>query len=495
MESREIFLKMREDNKKQEEELAKKIMEGNENLRNTLARIKKDMEKISIHSNVNYDSFDPNNIEKKEIKYNSIPNNKSNYINYHNYHSNNSKENLEEIKEEKVANLYGNLSPNLKQESTELTVERSLSKYYKESPLSYNHKLSEGSITENFNFSKGSVDKFTEQNPINKIPNQRAIMNSTTHMPENNLKNFHKYLKNNKKINSYEEPNLKLSRDSNRYYDEDLENQIINDNNSNNNINNIQSSTEDIVNTSKEQFNQTNKGNYNTVNHTQDLSNYNINNEKNTTSTFYQGDILNNNKNSKKHLNSNNNLTEFENNNYNQNSNKNNINYYRKEPLDHEGFISYKKPIENEPKTLEKISMAQKEYFELKNQIDLLKKEKDFIKNSIENTGYKKPVNIKKIEKQKKMEEEALKKMDNYQDIKTFEDKVMENLNKNVFYFDLGNKDDFGNYVDQVINRSLKAYKYRHCHNCSRLLTNGKSCSFCQKKHHLYRYTQKKKNK
>ena len=89
MESREIFLKMREDNKKQEEELAKKIMEGNENLRNTLARIKKDMEKISIHSNVNYDSFDPNNIEKKEIKYNSIPNNKSNYINYHNYHSNN----------------------------------------------------------------------------------------------------------------------------------------------------------------------------------------------------------------------------------------------------------------------------------------------------------------------------------------------------------------------------------------------------------------------
>ena len=71
----------------------------------------------------------------------------------------------------------------------------------------------------------------------------------------------------------------------------------------------------------------------------------------------------------------------------------------------------------------------------------------------------------------------------------------MENLNKNVFYFDLGNKDDFGNYVDQVINRSLKAYKYRHCHNCSRLLTNGKSCSFCQKKHHLYRYTQKKKNK
>ena len=93
------------------------------------------------------------------------------------------------------------------------------------------------------------------------------------------------------------------------------------------------------------------------------------------------------------------------------------------------------------------------------------------------------------------MEEEALKKMDNYQDIKTFEDKVMENLNKNVFYFDLGNKDDFGNYVDQVINRSLKAYKYRHCHNCSRLLTNGKSCSFYKKKNNLYRNKQKKKNK
>ena len=62
MNSQEVFAKMKEENKAQEEKLAQKIMEGNENLKKTLQKIKKDMEKISLYSNVNYDSFknDPN---------------------------------------------------------------------------------------------------------------------------------------------------------------------------------------------------------------------------------------------------------------------------------------------------------------------------------------------------------------------------------------------------------------------------------------------------
>jgi hypothetical protein len=54
---------MKEDNKNEEEILTKKINEGNENLKNTLKKIKQDMEKIPIFSNVNYD----NNFKNKNI--------------------------------------------------------------------------------------------------------------------------------------------------------------------------------------------------------------------------------------------------------------------------------------------------------------------------------------------------------------------------------------------------------------------------------------------
>ena len=96
MDSKEIFFKMREDNKRQEEELAKKIMDGNENLRNTLAKIKRDMEKISIHSNVNYDSFQPQNYDNNEINYVTFQYNNNQYDNYQ--FGNNNQGNLNDIK-------------------------------------------------------------------------------------------------------------------------------------------------------------------------------------------------------------------------------------------------------------------------------------------------------------------------------------------------------------------------------------------------------------
>jgi len=505
MDSKEIFFKMREDNKKQEEELAKKIMDGNENLRNTLAKIKRDMEKISIHSNVNYDSFQPQNYDNNEINYVTFQYNNNQYDNYQ--FGNNNQGNLNDIKEVKEEN-NSNYTPNYKQESTEFTYDKSTSKFIRDSPNSHNYKLSEGSLTDNNTISqKEIIDKNNEKIPINnKIINQRTIMNSTSHIPDENLRNQKIKIdikpninKNYGNINN-EDSYLKQSKtvDSNKN-DVDLENQIIYNNNSNsnfykNNIN-VQSSNEDIVNSSQEQFNQTNKGNYNTFNHTQDLSNYNINNEKNTTSTFYQGEkIINGNKINQ--YNSNNNLINNENINYNnniENPNENYVNEYRKIPLKNDHFISYKKEVEK-PKTNEKITMAQKEFMDLKNEIDLLKKEKEFIKNSIEKTGYNKPVDLKKIERKNQMVKNALKKKGNYEQVKNYENRLMESLNKNDFYFDDDyNKDDFGKYVDNIINRSLKAYKYRHCNNCSRLLTNGKSCGFCKKKHHLYRRQTTKK--
>ena len=499
MDSKEIFFKMREDNKRQEEELAKKIMDGNENLRNTLAKIKRDMEKISIHSNVNYDTFQPQNYNNNEINYNTFQYNNNQYDNYK--FGNNNQENLNEIKEVKEEN-NSNYTHQYKQESTEFTYDKSTSKYIRDSPTSYNYKLSEASITDNVS-PKEPVEKTIEKSPIqNKIIDQRAIMNSTSHMPQENLRNQNIKFDINPLTNqnygnlNNEDSYLKQSKtvDSNKN-DVDLENQIIYNNNNNyykNNIN-VQSSNEDIVNSSQEQFNQTNKGNYNTFNHTQDLSNYNINNEKNTTSTFYKGDNIINDKNINQY-NSNNNLVNDENINFYNNIQKTNDNYvneYRKIPLKNDHFISYKKEVE-EPKTLEKITMAQKEYIELKNEIDLLKKEKEFIKNTIEKTGYNKPVDLKKIEKKNQMVKNALKKKGNYEQVKNYEDKVMESINKHEFYFE-DNNDDFGKYVDNIINRSLNAYKYRHCNNCSRLLTNGKSCGFCKKKHHLYRKQTSKK--
>ena len=65
MNAKEIFLKMKEDNLKNEVNLAKKINDGNENLKNSLSKIKKNMEKVSIYSNVNYDCF------SKKLKYES----------------------------------------------------------------------------------------------------------------------------------------------------------------------------------------------------------------------------------------------------------------------------------------------------------------------------------------------------------------------------------------------------------------------------------------
>ena len=55
MKAKEIFEKIKKENLENEINLVKKINEGNENLKNTLQKIKKDMEKISIYSKVNYD--------------------------------------------------------------------------------------------------------------------------------------------------------------------------------------------------------------------------------------------------------------------------------------------------------------------------------------------------------------------------------------------------------------------------------------------------------
>ena len=66
MDTQQIFNKIKEENIKYEKNIVNRVMEGNENLKKTLAKIKKEMEKLSIHSNVNYESL-KNDYKKEKI--------------------------------------------------------------------------------------------------------------------------------------------------------------------------------------------------------------------------------------------------------------------------------------------------------------------------------------------------------------------------------------------------------------------------------------------
>ena len=68
MEIKDSYRKMREANKIKEELLTKKIMEGNDLLKDTLKKIKKEMEKKSIQSKVNYDTINNKIITNKKMK-------------------------------------------------------------------------------------------------------------------------------------------------------------------------------------------------------------------------------------------------------------------------------------------------------------------------------------------------------------------------------------------------------------------------------------------
>ena len=111
MDVMELFNKIKEQNYKYEQRIANRIMEGNENLKNTLAKIKKDMEKLSIHSNVNYETI--KNDYKREQNF-QMSNLNPNYkiINSNSIESDN--ENIENNNEINFNNHYENNKDNLK---------------------------------------------------------------------------------------------------------------------------------------------------------------------------------------------------------------------------------------------------------------------------------------------------------------------------------------------------------------------------------------------
>ena len=151
-----------------------------------------------------------------------------------------------------------------------------------------------------------------------------------------------------------------------------------------------------------------------------------------------------------------------------------------------------------------KMRNTREEYFNLKNQIELLKKERDFLiknnNNIPENKLFLKK-KIKKLKKEKKINLskstdilDAQMKADKYFEYKLLEDEIFKRLELNKLKEEdnlsenslLKSHDSFGEYVDKIIKKSYKLFINRQCNYCAKLLSQGKPTSLCNKRHHRF---------
>ena len=133
-----------------------------------------------------------------------------------------------------------------------------------------------------------------------------------------------------------------------------------------------------------------------------------------------------------------------------------------------------------------------KEYYEYKNQIDIMEKEKKKLESTLKEAKqtYYSNQSLKRT-KQKS----PFKKYD-YSDYKEYEKKILNNMMDDQLFDGIGtSKDILGKFVDKVLERSLYVYKNRNCHTCAKLLSMGKSTQKCPKCHHLLRELNKQRNK
>ena len=146
------------------------------------------------------------------------------------------------------------------------------------------------------------------------------------------------------------------------------------------------------------------------------------------------------------------------------------------------------------------IKQKKKEYIDLKNQINILKKERDFLltqKNQIINdeklnqNKRKKQIKINNLSKSTNILE-LEKNSDILFEKKLLKDDLFKNLKKEN-KFDLSqdsllkSHDSFGEYVDKIIKRSYRLYINRKCNVCLDLLSKGKSTKYCYKSHHKFK--------
>ena len=144
----------------------------------------------------------------------------------------------------------------------------------------------------------------------------------------------------------------------------------------------------------------------------------------------------------------------------------------------------------------------QKKYIELKGEIDILKKEKDYIQKTINETKENNQTKIPKIKNKKykinipknnkKIENEKIKNKKSareiYEDYKENEKEVLEKVCKIKDYPDIDPKSDkFGILIDEIIRKAYHHYKNRQCSNCVSLLSKGFSAKKCRIRHHIFK--------
>ena len=152
----------------------------------------------------------------------------------------------------------------------------------------------------------------------------------------------------------------------------------------------------------------------------------------------------------------------------------------------------YEDNNEGEEEFDEELPPEAKEYYEYKNQIDIMEKEKKLLESNLQQAKK----NFKKNKDLKKTKERPFKNY-NYSEYKDYEKQILNKMMDEELFGDVGTtKDILGSFVDKMLDRSLYVYRNRNCHTCSKLLSMGMSTKKCPKCHHLLRelYSKRKKD-
>ena len=170
------------------------------------------------------------------------------------------------------------------------------------------------------------------------------------------------------------------------------------------------------------------------------------------------------------------------------NSNENEIENYENQYQD-----EYSNNEQEEDELDEELPPEAKEYYEYKNKIDIMEKEKKLLESNL--------VEAKRNFKEKKKLEETKQrpfKKHHFTEYRDYEKDILNRMMDEELFGEVGTtKDILGNFVDKVLERSLYLYRNRNCHTCSKLLSRGMSTKKCPKCHHLLRelYEKQKKGK
>ncbi len=152
-----------------------------------------------------------------------------------------------------------------------------------------------------------------------------------------------------------------------------------------------------------------------------------------------------------------------------------------------ENFEDYQDEYNDEDEIIEndgQLPPEAKEYYEYKNQIDIMEKEKKMLESALKEAKQ----TYKSNQSMKRSKQKLPFQKHDYTNYKEYEKEILNNMMEDQLFEGIGTrKDILGEFVDRVLDRSLYVYRNRNCHTCAKLLSMGKSTQKCPKCHHLLR--------